>query len=54
MSQRLYDSATAEALMKFAYPEYGEQDLKPYEIKENGVYATEAFRDVCQPGTVFK
>jgi len=49
----LYDSATAEALMKFAYPEYGEQDLKPYEIKENGVYATEAFRDVCQPGTVF-
>ena len=53
MSQRLYDSATAEALMKFAYPEYGEQDLKPYEIKENGVYATEAFRDVCQPGTVF-
>ncbi len=53
MSQRLYDSATAEALMKFAYPEYREVDLKPYEIRENGVYATEAFRDVCQPGTVF-
>ncbi|KRD27184.1 hypothetical protein ASE39_02500 [Acidovorax sp. Root267] len=53
MSQRLYDSATAEALMKFAYPEYGEYDLKPYVIKENGVYATEAFRDVCQPGTLF-
>ena len=53
MSQRLYDSATAEALMKFAYPEYREVDLKPYEIRENGVYATEAFRDVCQPGTIF-
>ncbi|TWG38693.1 hypothetical protein ATF69_0555 [Acidovorax delafieldii] len=53
MSQRLYDSATAEALRKFAYPEYRELDLKPYEIRENGVYATEAFRDVCQPGTIF-
>ena len=53
MGQRLYDSATAEALMKFAYPEYGVNDLKPYEIKENGVYTTSAFRDVCQPGTVF-
>jgi hypothetical protein len=53
LSQRLYDSATAEALMKFAYPEYREVDLKPYEIRENGVYATEAFRDVCQPGTIF-
>jgi hypothetical protein len=39
--------------MKFAYPEYREVDLKPYEIRENGVYATEAFRDVCQPGTIF-
>ena len=53
MSQRLYESATAEALMKFAYPEYREQDIKPYEIRENGVYATEAFRDMCQPGTIF-
>lgn len=53
MSQRLYDSATAEALMKFAYPEYGQQDLKPYEINENGVYLTDAFRDVCPPGVLF-
>lgn len=53
MGQRLYDSATAEALMKFAYPEYGVHELKPYEIKENGVYTTSAFRDLCQPGTVF-
>lgn len=53
MGQRLYDSATAEALMKFAYPEYGEHDLKPYEIKENGVYLIDAFRDVCPPGTVY-
>lgn len=53
MSQRLYDSATAEALMKFAYPEYLEQDPKPYEIRETGVFATEAFRNVCPPGTVF-
>ena len=53
MSQRLYDLATAKALMRFAYPEYREQDIKPYEIRDNGVYATEAFRDVCQPGTVF-
>ena len=53
MGQRLYDSATAEALMKFAYPEYGVHELKPYEIKENGVYITSAFRDLCPPGTVF-
>ena len=53
MSQRLYDLATAKALMRFAYPEYREQDPKPYEIRENGVFATEAFRDVCQPGTIF-
>ena len=53
MSQRLYDLATAKALMRFAYPEYREQDPKPYEIRENGVFATEAFREVCQPGTIF-
>jgi len=53
LSQRLYDLATAKALMRFAYPEYREQDHKPYEIRENGVFATEAFRDVCQPGTIF-
>jgi len=39
--------------MKFAYGDYGERDLKPYEIREDGVYAVEAFRDVCQPGTVY-
>ena len=53
MSQRLYDLATAKALMRFAYPEYREQDPKPYEIRENGVFATDAFRDVCPPGTIF-
>ena len=47
LSQRLYDLATAKALMRFAYPEYREQDPKPYEIRENGVFATDAFRDVC-------
>ena len=53
MSQRLYDLATAKALMRFAYPEYREQDPKPYEIRENGVFATDAFRDLCPPGTIF-
>ena len=53
LSQRLYDLATAKALMRFAYPEYREQDPKPYEIRENGVFATDAFRDVCPPGTIF-
>lgn len=53
MKQRRYDSATAKALMNFAYQGYGEHEPKPYEIRENGVYAAEAFRDVCRPGTVY-
>ena len=53
MNQNHYDLATAEALMKFAYPGYGEQDLSPYEIKEDGVYVTETFRDISPSGTVF-
>lgn len=53
MSQRLYDASTAEALMKFAYPEYGEHDLKPYEIREDGVYAVDTFRHLCPPGTIY-
>ena len=53
LNQNQYDLATAEALMKFAYPGYGEQDLSPYEIKEDGVYVTETFRDISPSGTVF-
>lgn len=55
MSKRQYDAATAKSLMEFAYPEYGEHDIKPYEIRADGVYVTEAFREVCPPapGTFF-
>lgn len=52
MSTMQYNLATAEALMKFAYPEYGDEDLKPYEIKEDGVYVAEAFRGYSPAETV--
>ena len=53
MNQNQYDLATAEVLMKFAYSGYGEQEFSPYEIKEDGVYVTETFRDISSSGTVF-
>lgn len=53
MGKRQYDVATAKSLMEFAFPGYAEHELKPYEIREDGVYVTEALREECPPGTIF-
>lgn len=50
---RQYDEATAIALMEFAFPEYEERGPKPYEVRADGIYANNDFRQVSPSGTVF-
>lgn len=52
MTQRQYDAATAQALMKLAYQEDNGVAI-PYIKRDEGLYANESFREVCPPGTVF-
>ena len=53
MTQRQYDKATAEALMQWAYSDYQDAEHVPYEIRDDGVYVNESFREVCPAGMVF-
>ena len=53
MTQRQYDAATAEALMRLAFQEYKDKDSAPYTKSDDGLYVNEDFRAVCPPGTIF-
>lgn len=53
MTQRQYDAATAQALMKWAYQEYTDGAITPYIERDDGLYVNESFREVCPPGTLF-
>lgn len=53
MTQRQYDAATAQALMKLAYPEYAQDACVPYIFRDDGVYVNELYRQWCQSDTVF-
>lgn len=39
--------------MAFAFSEYGEHDPKPYEIRADGIYTSEGFRQASPSGIVF-
>ena len=53
MTPRQYDKATAQAIMQWAYSDYQDDQNKPYEIRDDGVYVNEVFRDFCPPGTIY-
>ena len=53
MTQRQYDAATAQAIIKLAHQEYEDKASAPYIESDDGLYVNEAFRAVCPPGTIF-
>lgn len=53
MTQRKYDKATAQAIMQWAYSDYRDDQNKPYEIRDDGVYVNDVFREFCPPGTIY-
>ena len=53
MTQRQYDKATAQAIMQWAYSDYQNDQNKPYEIRNDGVYVNDVFREFCPPGTIY-
>ena len=53
MTQRKYDKATAQAIMQWAYSDYQDGQNKPYEVRDDGVYVNDVFRDYCPPGTIY-
>ena len=53
MTQRKYDKATAQAIMQWAYSDYQDDQNKPYEVRDDGVYVNDVFREFCPPGTIY-
>lgn len=52
-TQRQYDAATAQAIMRLAYPEYEDEACAPYVSRDDGMYVNESLRQVSPSGTVF-
>lgn len=53
MTQRKYDKATAQAIMQWAYSDYQDDQHKPYEIRDDGVYVNDVFREYCPSDTIY-